>query len=126
MAAAGASGVNIPVSIANSTPCAISRWTIFAALYPTEEAARNRLHHRGLQPHGHWSRWRCFSAAGAGEDADGGAGESECAPDLVFQGALVGEMQLHRAVGEEHKRGWANRGLRHVVNLHPLGHGDGS
>jgi len=30
MAAAGASGANIPVSIANSTPCAISRWTIFS------------------------------------------------------------------------------------------------
>src|SRR5579872_6459059 len=126
MAEAGASGANIPVSIANSTPCAISRWIIFLPGSTTDEAARNRLHHRGLQPHlsHHASRSR-FSAAGAGKDADRGAGKAEGAPNLVFQKPLIGEVQLDGAIGEQHKSGGRHRGLRHVVNFHPLSHGDG-
>src|SRR5690348_8270015 len=51
MRMAGASGASIPVIIANSTPCAISRWIIYAALNFTEMDARIRLHHAGFWPH---------------------------------------------------------------------------
>src|SRR5579872_1600750 len=115
MAAAGASGANIPVSIANSTPCAISPWIIFfrRAPTPTDEAARNRLHHRGLQPHlSHHASRSGLSVAGAGKDADRGAGKAEGPPNLVFQKPLIGEVQLDGAIGEQHKSGGRHRGLR--------------
>src|SRR6201987_3195059 len=45
--------------------------------------------------------------------------------DLVFEEALIGEMQLHSPVGEEDEGGWADVGLRHIKNLHALPHGNG-
>ena len=42
--------------------------------------------------------------------------------NLVFQKPLVGEVELHSAIREEHERRRRNRRLRHVENLHPLAH----
>src|SRR5262249_2930877 len=50
------------------------------------------------------------------------AHESEGVADLIFQESLIGEGQLHAAIGEEHKRGWRDRRLCHVQNLHALAH----
>src|SRR5712692_770880 len=50
--------------------------------------------------------------------------KSEGAADLVFQEALIREVQLHLAVGEEHERGWSDGGLCHVIDLHLLAGGD--
>ncbi len=43
---------------------------------------------------------------------------------MIFQEALIGEVQFHCAVGEEHKGRRGDRGLRHVENLHTLAHRD--
>ena len=48
-------------------------------------------------------------------DPDRRAHESEGFANLVFQKALVGEVQLHLAVGEEDERRRRDRGLRHVI-----------
>src|SRR5262245_11938597 len=45
-------------------------------------------------------------------------------PNLVFQEALVGEVQLHLAIGEDDEGGRRNRGLGHVINLYLLPGGD--
>src|SRR5207245_3077340 len=52
------------------------------------------------------------------------AREAEGTADLVFQEALIGEVQLHRPVSEENE-GWrGDRRLCHVVDLHLLAGGN--
>ncbi len=54
--------------------------------------------------------------AGADLEPDGRAGEAEGVADLVFEEALVGEVQFHLAVGEEDEGRRSDGGLRHVVD----------
>src|SRR5215469_9009911 len=56
-------------------------------------------------------------------DPDWRAYKSKGAPDLVFQKALVGEVQLYLAVRKQDERGRSDRGLRHIEDFHPLAHG---
>ena len=58
-------------------------------------------------------------------DPDWGADEAKGFADLVFQEALVGEMEFHGAVCEKDERWRGNRGLRHVENLYARLQGDG-
>src|SRR5579864_336008 len=50
------------------------------------------------------------------------AHKSECAAYLILQKSLIREVQLHLPVGEQDERGWRNRGLGQVENLHALPH----
>src|ERR1700722_2737388 len=43
-------------------------------------------------------------------------------PNLVLQKSLIRKMELHGAVGEQHKRRRRHRRLRHVENLHARTH----
>src|SRR5229473_3665214 len=56
--------------------------------------------------------------SGAVFDPDWCANKAEGFADLVFQEALVGEVEFDGAVGEEDEGGRGNRRLRHVENLH--------
>ena len=44
---------------------------------------------------------------------------------MVFEEALIGEVQLHSSVGEQDEGGWCDVGLRHIKNFHPLPHRNG-
>src|SRR6516225_1463306 len=52
--------------------------------------------------------------------------EAKRLPDLVLQKSFEAEMQLHRFVGEQHKRWRSDCGLGHVIDLDPLRHRDRS
>jgi hypothetical protein len=57
-------------------------------------------------------------------DPDRRAHESEGVSDLILEESLIGEVQLHAAVGEEDEGRRSDRGLRHVENLYALTHRD--
>src|SRR5579864_99497 len=50
------------------------------------------------------------------------AHKSKRAAYLILQKSLIGEVQLHLPIGEQNERGWRNRGLRQVKDLHALPH----
>src|SRR5580658_9577194 len=45
--------------------------------------------------------------------------------NLVLQKSLIGKVQLHRTIGEEHERRRRNSRLRHVFDPHALAHRNG-
>ena len=53
-------------------------------------------------------------------DPDWRSNESEGVTYLIFKEALVGEVQLHLAIGEDHERRRCDCRLRHVIDLHLL------
>ena len=56
-------------------------------------------------------------------DPDWRTHKSEGVADLIFEESLIGEVELHAAVGEKYERGWRYRRLCHVQDFHPLAHG---
>src|SRR5271165_3089726 len=52
------------------------------------------------------------------------AHKAESRADLVFQKTLVRKVQLDGAIGEQNEPRRRDRGLRHVINLHPFGDGN--
>src|SRR3954454_1908797 len=42
--------------------------------------------------------------------------ESECATYLILKESLIGEVQFAGTIGENHERGWRNRGLCQILN----------
>src|SRR5271167_3475605 len=68
---------------------------------------------------------RLLGVSGSVLDPDRRSYKSKSFPNLVFEKALVGKVQLDGAVGEKYERGRSNRGLRHVQNFHALAHRDG-
>ena len=57
-------------------------------------------------------------------DPDRRAQKAERIANPILQEALIGEVQLDGTIGEQYKRRWRNRGLRHVKDLHSLAHGN--
>src|SRR5581483_5438067 len=57
-------------------------------------------------------------------EPDGRALEPKGRPDLVLEEALEGEVQLHVAIGEQHKSRWGHRRLCHVKDANALRHRD--
>src|ERR1700734_2588159 len=51
-------------------------------------------------------------------EANGRAGEVEFGAQLVFEEALIAEVQRLELISEKHKRGRRGSGLRDVKNLH--------
>src|SRR5437588_12981855 len=46
--------------------------------------------------------------------------ESECATYLILKESLIGKVQFAGTIGENHKRGWGNRGLSQILNAESI------
>src|SRR6266436_2020121 len=64
------------------------------------------------------------SVSGPILDPDRRSNESKGAENLVFQEALVGEVQLHLAIGEDDESRRSDGRLRHIVDPHLLAGGN--
>src|SRR5438128_12438812 len=64
------------------------------------------------------------SVARAVFDPDRRADEAESLANLIFQEALIGEVQLHGAIGEQDEGRRSRIGLSEVVDFHALADGN--